>query len=137
FLNSHQDDCLAPFLFGDSSSRIRFGELTLNPYGLDARSAKFEMTMYLARGGGAIAGALEYRSDLFSRGFVERLAAQYAQLLTEIVTGAEKRVRELEVLPARQREAILAMSEGGKLGKGGGKEGFVERLSEVAARKRD
>lgn len=50
---------------------------------------------------------LKYAPDLFSRGSVERIAANFGAALDAIITGADRRVAELGILSEAERHEIL------------------------------
>jgi amino acid adenylation domain-containing protein len=81
--------------------------LTLEPVATQgARSAKFDLNVSLAEGGGSIGGTWEYNVDLFEAVTVERLARQLAMLLAAAVEAPETPLAELPLLSAAERRQI-------------------------------
>ncbi|HYX25811.1 MAG TPA: amino acid adenylation domain-containing protein, partial [Thermoanaerobaculia bacterium] len=69
-------------------------------------TAKFDLTLYL----GEDAGSLEYDRDLFDDATARHLVARFATLLAGAVAAPEARLSALPLLPAAEREQLLAWS---------------------------
>src|SRR5262249_7693740 len=95
-------------------------EPVLELAGLSARveevsgaSAKFDLSLSLAEERGedgspaGIHGVLEYASDLFERGSVERLGERFIRLLEGAVADPECAIGSIEILAAEERQIIL------------------------------
>ncbi|MFK0026629.1 amino acid adenylation domain-containing protein, partial [Streptomyces sp. NPDC090798] len=76
-------------------------------------AARFDLSFSLgethaADGGPAgLAGRLDYRTDLFERTTVERLAERLSRVLEAVVAAPDRPVRELSVLGAEERQRVL------------------------------
>src|SRR5262249_20771434 len=57
--------------------------------------------------GGGLTGVVEYATDLFERGTVEALAGRLIRLLEGAVAEPERRIGELDILAAWERERLL------------------------------
>src|SRR5262249_53819524 len=95
-------------------------EPVLELAGLSARveevsgaSAEFDLSLSLAEERGedgspaGIHGVLEYASDLFERGSVERLGERFIRLLEGAVADPECAIGSIEILAAEERQIIL------------------------------
>lgn len=95
--------------------------LSLTPYGLASAASKFDLTFFLAGMEGRLWGAIEYSTDLFDAGTIERMSGHFARLLEEAVAHPDKRVGELEMLAQAERpgddDSAGADSAGGAVGR--------------------
>ncbi|WP_437755167.1 amino acid adenylation domain-containing protein [Sorangium sp. So ce1389] len=74
---------------------------------LDAGGAQLDLSLEMAVDEGGIAGAVEYDTDLFDQGTIERLTAHLERLLAGAATNPEARLSELPLLtPAEQRRVL-------------------------------
>ncbi|MGD2116523.1 MAG: amino acid adenylation domain-containing protein, partial [Acidobacteriota bacterium] len=99
-------------------------------------AAKFDLSIALQQEGGELRGQIEYRSDLFDRATVERLAGQYVRLLREVVARPEAPVWSHDLLGAAERRMLsVEWSGAGRLGAGSGdRDAGVYALFEERAR---
>ncbi|WP_250405579.1 non-ribosomal peptide synthetase, partial [Streptomyces cellostaticus] len=80
---------------------------------LENTAAKFDLSVSLGEvddedgSPGGLVGQLEYRTDLFRVETVEGLAHRLVRVLETVVTEPDRRVREVDVLGADERERIL------------------------------
>jgi amino acid adenylation domain-containing protein len=70
-------------------------------------SAMFDLTLSLEERGRQIVGTLNYASDLFDRGTIERWVASLQVLLRGMAANPRSRVAELPVLSETERQVIL------------------------------
>ncbi|MCD7440504.1 non-ribosomal peptide synthase/polyketide synthase [Streptomyces lincolnensis] len=96
-------------------------EVSSRPVGLGA--AKFDLSFRLAERrptaeteSAALAGALDYSTDLFDRTTAQSIADRYVRLLTALAQEPGRRVSEVEVLGAGEREALLGGWQGASRG---------------------
>src|SRR5258708_35030418 len=71
--------------------------------------AKFEPSVVLGEIGEGLAGECVYGAELYEAATIERMVGHWERLLEEMVGegGKEKKVGELEMLSAREREQVL------------------------------
>ena len=69
------------------------------------------MTLWLRESGGAIKGAVEYNTDLFSAQRVQRFIGHYKQLLTAIVNNPQQRVSELPLLTETEQQLLQGFND--------------------------
>jgi amino acid adenylation domain-containing protein len=96
----------------------RLGDLQLTPWPLPQRSAKFDLSLFLAEqgsGAGAIDGALEYNSDLFDSATVDRMIGHLGVLLTTLAEDADAPVRTLSLLTAAEQTDLRERQRGPRL----------------------
>ncbi|MEL6110844.1 MAG: condensation domain-containing protein, partial [Planctomycetota bacterium] len=85
---------------------ITLGEdLRLAPEISDLGAAKFDWTLFVRDGDGAIDCSLEYRTDLFDKSTVERFGRHWESLLRAVADSPDTRVSELEFRGTEDREA--------------------------------
>ncbi|HEY6323839.1 MAG TPA: amino acid adenylation domain-containing protein, partial [Thermoanaerobaculia bacterium] len=80
--------------------------LTIRPVEWPATTAKFDLTLTLDETPAGLAGWLGFRSDLFGRPGVLRLAAQLGVLLAAAAADPERRLSELPLLSAAERQQL-------------------------------
>ncbi len=81
--------------------------LELVPLPVEGASAKVDLTWTLSEQGGALAGTLRYRTDLFDAATAERWARSFRTLLAAAVADPERRISELAALPREERHQVL------------------------------
>ncbi|MDT8905201.1 amino acid adenylation domain-containing protein, partial [Pseudomonas prosekii] len=83
--------------------------LTLMPVAQAHETSQFDLMLTLGNDGGTLAGVIEYASDLFDRGTVERFAQHFQILLAAMVEDVEQPVLGLPLLSPAQRQASPAV----------------------------
>ncbi|WP_233444706.1 non-ribosomal peptide synthetase, partial [Streptacidiphilus albus] len=82
--------------------------LTVEPIGVEAQDAKFDLTLFLTeQRDGSLGGTLVYATDLFDGPTVERVAGHFQTLLAAVAATPQARLSELELLTAAERQQIL------------------------------
>ncbi|MFG2598974.1 amino acid adenylation domain-containing protein, partial [Streptomyces sp. NPDC048462] len=81
--------------------------LDVEQVGVGGQDAKFDLQLTAAESGGEVLAALEYRTDLFDRARIERMAGHLATLATSVAATPDARLSELNMLTARERQEIL------------------------------
>jgi amino acid adenylation domain-containing protein len=79
--------------------------------GAEVEVARSDLTLFITEvrteGGPELIGAVNYSRDLFEAGTIERLMGHYTNVLREIAEGSERRIWELSLLSAEEREQIV------------------------------
>jgi non-ribosomal peptide synthetase component F len=81
--------------------------LTLAGLNSRTRTSKFDLTLEVEETSDALAGQLEYSTDLFDRDTVERLLDQLATLLGGVAADADRRLSQLPLLSPDERQRLL------------------------------
>src|SRR5262249_46457906 len=68
---------------------------------------KFDLTLTLLEGGGALAGVLEYNSDLFDAATVDRLLGHFQRLLEGSAAAPDRPVLQVPLLDDAERRQVL------------------------------
>ncbi|MGE8278915.1 MAG: amino acid adenylation domain-containing protein [Stenotrophomonas sp.] len=89
-------------------STLTLEGLQVVPVDLEARTAKFDLTLALYEVDGELQGVFEYSTDLFDRTTVEGLAAQYRTLLDAALAEPGRRLSTLPLLASDARDAIVS-----------------------------
>jgi amino acid adenylation domain-containing protein/non-ribosomal peptide synthase protein (TIGR01720 family) len=74
---------------------------------IETNVTKFDLTLNLAPTVSGLSGGLEYRSDLFSALMVERMAANFAQLLESICSSPDSPVAYLPIIQNEERNLLI------------------------------
>ncbi|MBW7477867.1 AMP-binding protein, partial [Paenibacillus oenotherae] len=86
------------------------GGLKMTPYGGGEEAAKFDLTLQASEMEGRLVFQLQYRTSLYRRASMERLAGHFVQLLTEATSKPEERIGELSLLPEEECERLAAFN---------------------------
>jgi amino acid adenylation domain-containing protein len=83
------------------------GGLRLSTIPIGSRTSKFDLDLLLEESGNEIRGRIEYSTDLFDAGTIERLAGCYQRFLEEAVANPERRFAEVELVSGAARRQVL------------------------------
>jgi amino acid adenylation domain-containing protein len=122
------------FEMGTDTVTAEAGGLSAEPVwdGLGWRTAKFDLTLGVAeRTDGSLYGYIEYATDLFDAGTIDRLAANYLALLRSAVRAPGLAIGGLELLSGAERRMLLRDLSAEV---GSGPPESAERLDEAIAR---
>ncbi|MBW7477850.1 amino acid adenylation domain-containing protein, partial [Paenibacillus oenotherae] len=86
------------------------GGLKMTPYGGGQEAAKFDLALQASEMEGRLVFQLQYRTSLYRRASMERLAGHFVQLLTEATSKPEERIGELSLLSEEERERLAAFN---------------------------
>ncbi|HSF41145.1 MAG TPA: amino acid adenylation domain-containing protein [Thermoanaerobaculia bacterium] len=98
---------LAAFALGEPAARLDLCGVSLAPFSLAERRARFDLTLSAATLDGELVGAFEYCRELFDPATVSRLARRFGILLAEIASGPDRRVSELSLLSPEESHQLL------------------------------
>ncbi|HVF55637.1 MAG TPA: amino acid adenylation domain-containing protein, partial [Pyrinomonadaceae bacterium] len=122
-------EALAAFALGEEGAQVRLGGLSLESVALEQRIAQFDLSLTVAEVDEELAASFEYCTDLFEPSTVERMAGHFRVLLEAIAADSSKRLDELPLLTATEREQLLFEWNGGER-QGHHHEQFVHQLFE-------
>ncbi len=109
----------------------KFGSFQLSEFETNIRTSKFDLAM-LVEESKEPKIALNYSTDLFETGTIERMLRHYERLLTAVVENPEQRVWELSLLTAEERNQLQSWS---LTGRDYGRDRTVAELFEECAAK--
>lgn len=75
---------------------------------LQTGTSKFDLTMFLAEEGDRLEGMIEYSTDLFDSATIQRMCRQFGTLLQAIVANPDRRIDDLPLLTAAERQQAIA-----------------------------
>ena len=85
-----------------------FGDLKLYPYIIDANTSIFDVNMSLVEwGDGRFWIQIDYNTELFDAGTIERIEQHFCNLLTGIVAHPERRIADLQLLSAAEEHELI------------------------------
>ncbi|MFQ4145484.1 amino acid adenylation domain-containing protein [Chlorogloeopsis sp. ULAP02] len=74
---------------------------------LDTGTAKFDLLLSMIDSEEGLIGTLEYSTDLFNANTMSRMVGHFQTLLESIVSHSNKRISELPILTAAERQTLL------------------------------
>ncbi|ASS74693.1 hypothetical protein CIG75_06710 [Tumebacillus algifaecis] len=105
---SHLDqDGLTGFALNDSSAQMMLGDLPLQSWALERRSAQFDLTLMMAEVNGELIASFEYDLGLFNAETIERMALHFETLLHSLVANPALTVGEAKILPTEEQQRLL------------------------------
>ncbi|HEX5886873.1 MAG TPA: amino acid adenylation domain-containing protein, partial [Pyrinomonadaceae bacterium] len=105
------DQSVAAFAVGDPDAEIPLGDVVLELVALPQRTARFDLTLLMAEVGEQLGASLEYNTDLFDAGTIERMSQQFECLLESIVTAPRTAVSRLEILSRNDRQLLAEWND--------------------------
>ena len=104
----HAPAVRAMFTMQDAEpAQLGFDGLSLTPFGSDRGASKFDLGMFVKETPNGLRAELHYRTELFDRPTIERMAANFGTLLASIVAAPGEHVSRLPMLAADQRRQLL------------------------------
>ncbi|HEV2735420.1 MAG TPA: amino acid adenylation domain-containing protein [Longimicrobiaceae bacterium] len=90
------------------AATLQLPGLTLEPVAAEGRTTKFDLSLSLVDAADGLLGALEYNTDLFDAGSVERMAAHLALLLEGAAAEPSRPLSGLSLLDDAARRQLAA-----------------------------
>ncbi len=90
---------------GDEGSALP--GLSVSGVNAELASAKFDLSLALAATAQGLRGELDYSTDLFERGTVERMLGHLERVLEQVAAHADARLSRLELLGDAERALVL------------------------------
>ncbi|WNM63149.1 non-ribosomal peptide synthetase [Candidatus Nitrospira neomarina] len=98
-----------PGLTDDSAEASHSNE----PVQHSAGTSKFDLTLAMMEGFRHVRGAVEYNTDLFDSGTVDRLVDHFCVLLDNVAADPDQRAREVSLLTPSERRALYQFNRPG------------------------
>jgi amino acid adenylation domain-containing protein len=89
------------------SAELESSELKISELSIEPSKTELELCLSLREGREGLTGTLEYASDLFDRGTIERMVASWQVLLEGMTTGSRQRISQLPILTEAERALLL------------------------------
>jgi amino acid adenylation domain-containing protein len=100
--------CQVVFAFQNSAPIAgEFWGLAASKVDVAPLTSKFDLTLSLRDAADGLSGCLEYSSDLFDRGTIERMAGHFQTLLEGIAADPQRRLSQLPLLTEPERQQLL------------------------------
>lgn len=87
--------------------KLKLGELQINPQEAYYNNAKYDLTYNITDTLGKIQLSIEYCTDLFLQGTIERMAKNYFELLKSIVKNPKEKISNLSIMDDEDRSILL------------------------------
>ncbi|HEX8695142.1 MAG TPA: non-ribosomal peptide synthase/polyketide synthase, partial [Longimicrobium sp.] len=81
--------------------------LTVGGVGAQLESAKFDLSLTLGATAHGLRGGLNYSTDLFEPGTIERMVGHLERVLEQVASDADVRLSQLELLDEAERALVL------------------------------
>ncbi|EKE80853.1 non-ribosomal peptide synthetase [Idiomarina xiamenensis] len=95
--------------------------LSLSTYGLDSTvTAKYDLSLHLEEQSSRIVGSIEFATALFKAETIARYIGYFQKVLEALVSGAEQRVDQIDVLSAVERNELLCSGNESQFRRGTG-----------------
>jgi amino acid adenylation domain-containing protein len=98
------------FAAGAAPGRPDLPGLTLRPFPLLDNASMFDLTLFVEEGPEGLSLVASFRRQLFDATTVQRLLSSLESLFAEVASRPERRVGDLPVLTAAERQALLVES---------------------------
>ncbi len=103
------------FALHDVSLRaVELAGLTMSPVEGDSETAHFDLTLQVVDSGQELTALFVYDTDLFEAGTIARMLGNFQTLLEAIVADPERRLSDLPLLTATERQQLLVEWNGTK-----------------------
>ena len=87
--------------------RSHVGDLDVSSFRFDLGTAQFDLSLHVSEESGRHTCQLEYCADLFNAGTIQRMSANFVQLLSAIVTRPDERLLGIPILAESERRQVL------------------------------
>lgn len=89
-------------------THVRIGDLAVSRFEFDRKFAQFDLALHLfEEPDGGLCGRFEYCVDLFDADRIQRMAANFEQLLRSIVADPRQRISRIPLLAPAERHRVL------------------------------
>ncbi|HEX6291081.1 MAG TPA: amino acid adenylation domain-containing protein [Herpetosiphonaceae bacterium] len=93
--------------------QVDLPDLSVRLIDVDSGTAKFDLWLSIHESGSELLGALEYNTDLFERGSIQRLVGHFETLLAAVVAAPDTRLADLPLLTSDEQRQIAAWNATG------------------------
>ncbi|HEX8094207.1 condensation domain-containing protein, partial [Jatrophihabitans sp.] len=95
-------------LTGDMIGQYNFGDVTVSPVQVQLGTSRFDMAFQvLTLADGSASAWVEYSTELFDQDRIERLIQHYETALASITADPDRRLSQLQLLPAAESQLLL------------------------------
>jgi amino acid adenylation domain-containing protein len=93
---------------------LQAATLEMEPFPLEEEEGQFELGLHVTEHADGLSAAFKFNRDLFTKETIERMAASFLALLEAITDNPSARISNVSILPAGERERVLALGQGVK-----------------------
>ncbi|MFB1479128.1 non-ribosomal peptide synthase/polyketide synthase, partial [Corallococcus sp. RDP092CA] len=91
----------------DVLPHLKLSGVELSPYEVEAKTAKFDLTLSLTETASGLEGTLEYNTDLFEAATARRMTEHLRVLLESVVVRPMAKVSQFALMGAQEQQALL------------------------------
>jgi amino acid adenylation domain-containing protein len=105
---SHNPLFQVMFVFQNVSQALqKYGGIEWTHWGVDTGTSKFDLTLSVAESSESLDVWLEYNTDLFEEGTMQRLLGHYQRLLEQVVVDPGRQILRLSLLTEAEARQLL------------------------------
>lgn len=90
------------------------GAIAIEPVDAHSGTSKFDLTLFMAEQGEDCGGVLEYNTDLFERGTIERMAGHLVRLLDAVAADPDRSIGHLTIPGPLEQRALVHAGRGSR-----------------------
>ena len=91
----------------DASTKKSFSNIYMQGINLPGNKSMFDLSIIFEENENEVGFALEYNTALFKHDTIERISEHFKELLVQIVKNPKEKIRNLQVIPCKEREKLL------------------------------
>ncbi|WP_400161946.1 amino acid adenylation domain-containing protein [Brevibacillus sp. TJ4] len=90
-----------------ASEYVEIGGLRTKRIEVDYNTAKFDLTFAFENDSNGLLCHVEYNTDLFAAGTIEKLARRFRSLVKSVIANPEKSIAQLQMITQAEKEKVL------------------------------
>jgi amino acid adenylation domain-containing protein len=88
-------------------AQMNFGGLSAESIVLRRRPSRFDLSLFVVEVEEGLKGFIEYNADLFDEWRIRQMADHFRRLAEAVAANPERRIHELEMMSAEEREQVI------------------------------
>ena len=86
---------------------LKFSGLNIETLEFESAISKFDITLDFIETANGLYGNIEYNTDLFESGTIERMAKHFVVLVEQITENSQKQIKDVEILTSAEKHQLL------------------------------
>ena len=88
-------------------TKVELPNLTLQPFWVDGKTSRFDLTLNLSESSEGWSGIFEYNTDIFDRATIVRMIGHFQTLLENVVSNPDQQLTEVSLIGETERHQLL------------------------------